>query len=304
MATTSSTAFAPIKPTAADGDEGLSQTLTRQSTRGSREHKGDGLFRKLSRTISEAPAFQQRQRTRTDDSDDESDDPISKAEDWKLMPEIKEFQARDEKDSKKGRKLGVTWTNLTVKGVGADAAFNENVGSQFNIPKLVGEARRGAPLKTIIDNSHGCVKPGEMLLVLGRPGAGCTTLLKVLSNRRNGYSSIDGDVMFGDMDHKKAEQYRGQIVMNTEEELFFPALTVGQTIDFATRMKVPYHLPTGVEKPEEYQHEHRDFLLRSMGIAHTEDTKVGNEFVRGVSGGERKRVSISKYFISSQFGNF
>lgn len=57
-------------------------------------------------------------------------------------------------------------------------------------------------------------------------------------------------------------------------------------------MKIPFHLPSNYSSPEEYQKESRDFLLRSMGIAHTDDTKVGNEFVRGVSGGERKRVSI------------
>ena len=55
---------------------------------------------------------------------------------------------------------------------------------------------------------------------------------------------------------------------------------------------VPHHTPSEYPNPEEYRKKNCDFLLRSMGIAHTHDTKVGNEFVRGVSGGERKRVSI------------
>lgn len=79
-----------------------------------------------------------------------------------------------------------------------------------------------------MEDVHGCVKPGEMLLALGRPGAGCTTLLKMLSNRRNGYAEVQGDVRWGGMDPKEAVQYCGQIVMNTEEELFFPTLTVGE----------------------------------------------------------------------------
>lgn len=110
-------------------------------------------------------------------------------------------------------------------GISSDATFQENVLSQYNPVK---GGPKGKPLKTIIEDSHGCVKPGEMLLVLGRPGAGCTTLLSMLSNRRLGYEEITGDVKFGTLDHKKAKQYRGQIVMNTEEEIFFPALTVGQ----------------------------------------------------------------------------
>lgn len=167
---------------------------------------------------------------------------------------------------------------------------NENVFSQFNfMNKSAG--KKGA-LKTIIDNSYGCVKPGEMLLVLGRPGAGCTSLLNILTNKREGYAEITGDVNFGSMSHKEALQFRGQIVMNTEEELFYPTLTVGETIEFAAGLKVPAVRPETFGNAKAYQAQIVDFLLRSMSIPHTYDTQVGNEYVRGVSGGERKRVSI------------
>ncbi|TKA81800.1 hypothetical protein B0A55_02142 [Friedmanniomyces simplex] len=251
-----------------------------------RSGTGEDLVRSLSRTISH--------RTQSpDDSDSDAEKTsISKADDWKLMPDIKGVKELEEKDHTKPQMLGVTWTNLTVKGVGSDAAINENAFSQFHIPRLIKEGRQPTPFKTIIEDSHGCVKPGEMLLVLGRPGAGCTSLLKMLANRRLGYAEVTGDVKFGSMTADEAKQYRGQIVMNTEEELFFPTLTVGQTMDFASRMKVPYHLPSSFHNDKEFQQAVRDFLLKSMGIEHTFDTKVGNEFVRGVSGGERKRVSI------------
>ncbi|KAK5720448.1 hypothetical protein LTR17_015005 [Elasticomyces elasticus] len=255
---------------------------------------GEDLVRTLSRTFS--------RRTNEQHIDSDSDlsekTPISKADDWKLMSEIKGVKELEEKDRVKPRKLGVTWTDLTVKGVGADAAINENVFSQFNIPKLIKEGRQPTPHKTILDSTHGCVKPGEMLLVLGRPGAGCTTLLKMLSNRRLGYAEVNGDVHFGSMDTNEAKQYRGQIVMNSEEELFFPTLTVGQTMDFASRMKVPFHLPSTFSSAEEFQVGMRDFLLKAMGIEHTSNTKIGNEYVRGVSGGERKRVSIIETLVT------
>jgi len=215
-----------------------------------------------------------------------------KGEEWALKHQVEHTRARDEQSGLPPRELGVTWDNLTVQVIGADAAIHENYLSQHNFPKLIKESRNKPPLRTILDNSYGCVKPGEMLLVLGRPGSGCTTLLSLLANRRAGYKSVTGDVHYGSMDPKEAEQYRGQIVINTEEELFFPDLTVGQTMDFATKLKAPFRLPQGVTSAEELRQQTRDFLLKSMGITHTHGTKVGNEYVRGVSGGERKRVSI------------
>jgi ABC-type multidrug transport system ATPase subunit len=209
---------------------------------------------------------------------------------WNLTPQLRAINQQLIASGLKRRELGVTWSNLTVQAPSVDTAIKDNSLSQFNLVAHIQKARQKSSIKTILNNSHGCVKPGEMLLVLGRPGSGCTTLLKVLSNRRLGYS-IKGDVHFGSMDHKEADRYRGQIVMNTEEEIFFPTLTVNDTMDFATRLKVPFHPPDGTNT-EAHRQNLKNFLLESMSISHTANTKVGNEYVRGVSGGERKRVSI------------
>jgi len=54
------------------------------------------------------------------------------------------------------------------------------------------------------------------LLVLGRPGSGCTSLLRVLSNDRETFDEISGETRYGSMDHKAAEQFRQQIMFNNE----------------------------------------------------------------------------------------
>ncbi|KAI9925842.1 hypothetical protein MW887_005648 [Aspergillus wentii] len=208
---------------------------------------------------------------------------------WHMAPELRQIRERAEDGGEKPKMLGVAWQDLTIKGVGGNAMFNENVLSQLFPFHRGGKATE---TKTIIESSFGCVKPGEMLLVLGRPGAGCTTLLNVLANNRLGYEEVSGNVNYGNMSAEEARNYRGQIVMNTEEEIFFPTLTVEDTINFAARMKVPYQLPPGTATHEEYVQFYKDFLLRSVGISHTARTKVGDAFIRGVSGGERKRVSI------------
>ncbi|PLB55199.1 hypothetical protein P170DRAFT_452664 [Aspergillus steynii IBT 23096] len=218
---------------------------------------------------------------------------------WPLTYRLEDMLRRDLDSGFKPRKLGVTWNDLTVKAKSADSAVNENIFSQFDVIDQMKRRRQKPPMKEILHKSHGCVKPGEMLLVLGRPGSGCTTLLKMLANRRAGYQEIEGDVWYGNMRHDEASRYKGQIIMNTEEEIFFPTLTVGQTLDFATSLKVPQHLPNEVHSPESYKAEMKEFLLESLGISHTKETKVGDPYIRGVSGGERKRVSILECLASS-----
>jgi len=82
--------------------------------------------------------------------------------------------------------------------------------------------------------------------------------------------------------------------MNTEEELFFPTLTVSQTMDFATRIKVPFHLPNDVTSAEAYRTANRDFLLESMVSNTLTIRKLVTSSCVAFSGGERKRVQLSK----------
>lgn len=267
---------------------------TRSAMSGPATGNGHALLRTLSSRSRTSERERQRSIYDTNIDPDTGEEKIPETT-WDMASEVEEWTDLNKGSDLKAGRLGVTFKNLSVTGVDGGTKVHENTLSQFNMPQQVMESRRSKASsnhKIILDKVHGCVKPGEMLLVLGRPGAGCTTLLNMLANRRHGYDNIEGEIYFGSMDHKQARQYRGQIVMNTEEEIFFPTLTVAQTLDFATRMKVPAQRPTQYTSPEQYQKTVRDFLLRSMGISHTTDTKVGDAFVRGVSGGERKRVSI------------
>ena len=56
-----------------------------------------------------------------------------------------------------------------------------------------------------------------MLLVLGAPGSGCTTFLRVMANQRGGYTRVDGNVEYGGIDAKTfSKLYRGEAVYNAE----------------------------------------------------------------------------------------
>ncbi len=63
----------------------------------------------------------------------------------------------------------------------------------------------------------GLAKPGEMILVIGCPGSGCTTFLKVIANQRDEYSSVRGDVCYGGRDAAEMRKtYKDEIVYNRD----------------------------------------------------------------------------------------
>jgi len=87
--------------------------------------------------------------------------------------------------------LGVIWENLTVSGIGGVKniikTFPDAFVSFFNVPEtlmhIFGYGRKGREFD-ILKNFRGVAKPGEMVLVLGRPGSGCTSFLKIIANQR------------------------------------------------------------------------------------------------------------------------
>ncbi|KAL8673293.1 MAG: hypothetical protein Q9168_002291 [Polycauliona sp. 1 TL-2023] len=109
------------------------------------------------------------------------------------------------------------------------------------------------------------------------------------------------------------KSFRGECIYQAEVDVHFPQMTVGQTFDFAARARVswPEYLICvrtkrdqaprnllSIISPEAYASHLRDVALRVFGLSHTVDTMVGNDLIRGVSGGERKRVSIAEAAMS------
>lgn len=74
-------------------------------------------------------------------------------------------------------------------------------------------------------------------------------------------------------------------------------MTVGETLYFAAQARRPRHIPGGVSVQQYAEHQ-RDVIMALYGISHTLNTRVGNDFLRGVSGGERKRVTIAEASLS------
>jgi ATP-binding cassette subfamily G (WHITE) protein 2 (SNQ2) len=178
----------------------------------------------------------------------------------------------------KSKEVGVLWKNLSVRGLGGSRmyvqTFPDMLLSWVNpiayvnwlIPCLKTSNR--SKQVSILQDFRGVVKPGEMVLVLGRPGSGCTTFLKVIANQRFGYTGVDGEVNYGTFDAQTFQKrYRGEAVYNAEDEsgTMLPTLTVKQTLDFALDCKVPGKRPAGLSR-KEFKDKVVNMLLRMFNI--------------------------------------
>ncbi|KAJ3307835.1 hypothetical protein HDU76_004330, partial [Blyttiomyces sp. JEL0837] len=140
--------------------------------------------------------------------------------------------------------------------------------------------------KELLHGITGSIKPGELVLVIGRPGSGCSTLLRTLSNRTLSFKEIKGTISFGGFTPDEIhEKYRGEVVYAEEKDPHHPSLTVRQTLDFALQCRVP----DAVARKNLIQ-----TILKLYGLVNIQNTKIGDAFLRGVSGGEKKRVTLAE----------
>ncbi len=283
--------------------EDMQKTLSKVSTSGASAKKSrskSSIFRSKSLRRTQTSD----RRSSTGDADSEKDMEAEAAEqdgDFELGDFIRSghFERRTG-EGRSAKKVGVVFRDLTVKGVGAKATFVKTlpdaVLGTFGpdlyrllcrfIPSL--NFQRNTQTRDLIHDFTGVVKNGEMMLVLGRPGAGCSTFLKTIANKGESYAGVTGEVLYGGIPaEEQIKKYRGEVIYNPEDDQHMPQLTVWQTLKFALLNKT--------RKSDRGQMSIViDALLKMFGITHTKYTAVGNEYVPGVSGGERKRVSIAE----------
>lgn len=228
-----------------------------------------------------------------------SEDPLAiNPDDFDMLRLLSAVIARAEREGLAFRELGIAFENLSVFGKDQSYTYLSTMSDVLRGPvgavRSAREAKR-IPDRAILDNFDGIVKTGEMLLVLGRPGSGCLTFLRTISGTDlQMYTGIEGDIRYDGIPQSQIlKEFSADLIYNPELDTHFPHLTVKQTLDFAIACKIPSkRLSEHTEQG--YIDFNRDFLATVFGLRHTYGTKVGNDFVRGVSGGERKRVLIAE----------
>ncbi|THG12206.1 ABC transporter G family member 6-like [Camellia sinensis] len=149
-------------------------------------------------------------------------------------------------------------------------------------PPLSGENATGT--KILLNEISGEARDGEILAVLGASGSGKSTLIDALANRI-AKGSLKGTVTLnGEALESRLLKVISAYVM--QDDLLFPMLTVEETLVFAAEFRLPRTLSKSKKKMRVQA------LIDQLGLRNAAKTVIGDEGHRGVSGGERRRVSI------------
>ncbi|KAG0094059.1 hypothetical protein BGZ92_009267 [Podila epicladia] len=281
----------------------LERTLTSISRRSSTGAQEEGIIRRRS------SRKQQQQQGLPMTAEERTQDAIKKEGEFDLETHLKEVIPAQKASGIKMRTMGVVWKDLSVIGEGVGNQYIETTGDPFKrlfhlvnpffwVRKCTGrhEGSGGSKItKTILYPMNGCCQDGEMILVLGRPGSGCSTLLRVLANDRKNYKKVLGEVSFNNLSAATVtKHYKGEVLYNQEDDFHYPTLTVRQTLETAIKAKTPRARLPGLNTRKDFRDQFLDVLTKMYGLTRQKETLVGNAFIRGISGGERKRLSIAE----------
>jgi ABC-type multidrug transport system ATPase subunit/ABC-type multidrug transport system permease subunit len=142
--------------------------------------------------------------------------------------------------------------------------------------------------RIILQDITGYIAPGTFLAIMGSSGAGKTSLINILSQR---YQSpfISGDLSVNQKNlrfYKSSEKYRKLVGYVSQSDTALPFLTVRETFFYSAMLTLPRNLSF-------FQKINRvECLIRELGLEKCANTIIGSPMVRGISGGEKRRVVI------------
>lgn len=147
--------------------------------------------------------------------------------------------------------------------------------------------------KQILSDIQGVAHPGQIMAIMGASGAGKTTFLDILA-RKNKRGVVEGNFYVNGEKVSDAE-YKNVVGFVDQEDTMLPTLTVHETILTSALLRLPKTM--GHAAKEQRVHE----VERQLGILHIRDSLIGSEEGkgRGISGGEKRRVSIACELVTS-----
>lgn len=144
--------------------------------------------------------------------------------------------------------------------------------------------------KTILDDIYGSVSAGEMLAIMGPSGCGKSTLLNVLAYRTSPRSSTLEGGIFINNERATLNKIKQLSSYVEQEDSLIGSLTVLETVDYSAQF-------AGIDKA--HKKELVSKTIKSLGLEGQAMLKIGTPIQKGISGGQKRRVSIASQIITS-----
>ncbi|KAF2269694.1 ATP-binding cassette transporter-like protein [Lojkania enalia] len=146
--------------------------------------------------------------------------------------------------------------------------------------------------KKLLSSVSGSVQAGEMLALMGPSGSGKTTLLNVLAHRAKSSSTAECSLCLNG-NPTSLNQFRKLSAYVEQEDALVGSLTVKETLYFAAQLALPSSIPKR-EKMARISS-----LISAFGLQDQRDTLIGTPIRKGVSGGQKRRVSVAAMLVTS-----
>ncbi|KAM7474859.1 hypothetical protein LguiB_022102 [Lonicera macranthoides] len=137
--------------------------------------------------------------------------------------------------------------------------------------------------RSILQGLTGYARPGEVLAIMGPSGCGKSTLLDALAGRLDTNTRQSGEILING--HKQALAY-GTSAYVTQDDTLITTLTVREAVYYSAQLQLPNSMSKSEKK------ERADTTIREMGLQDCTNTRIGGWGVKGLSGGQKRRVSI------------
>ena len=171
----------------------------------------------------------------------------------------------------------------------ADARALEPLDTSADVIEAVNVAVEASG-RRLLEGVSLVIQPGEMAAIMGPSGAGKSTLLSVLNGQ---VAPAAGRIVIGGLDlHEHFDLFRGRIGYVPQDDILHADLTVWQALWYAARLRLPRDMADA-----EIENRIRR-VLSQLGLEGTEQTRVGDQRKRGVSGGQRKRVNLAMELLT------
>ncbi|KAG7377676.1 hypothetical protein PHYBOEH_000744 [Phytophthora boehmeriae] len=144
--------------------------------------------------------------------------------------------------------------------------------------------------KTILTNVTGRCAPGSLTAVMGPSGSGKTTMLDILADRISS-GIVKGDIYLNS-EKRNANKFRAVSSYVAQEDSLLGSFTVKETLEMAARLSLPNSVTHDqiVAKVQA--------AIDEMGLRVCEHALVGDMFHKGISGGQKRRLSIAIELLS------